>query len=65
MLEISDLLYTTKRTLTRNKKRLEAKSKIFELNVGISNLLCTTKYTLSWNKIHLKNKSESSDLYSI
>ena len=41
--EISDLLYTTKCTLSWNKKRLQNKSEI-------SDFLCTTNYILSWTK---------------
>ena len=66
ILEISDLLYTTKHTLSCNKKRLQKKPKISYIyiywtkytlsyktltkSIGSFRIIYWTKYTLNWKK---------------
>ena len=62
--DVSDI-YTTKYTLSWNKKRLQIKSEISNIcrKFPIYTMHYATKYTLSRNKKRLQNKSKISDLF--
>ena len=62
--EVSDI-YTTKYTLSWNKKRLQIKSEISNIyrKFPIYTMHYATKYTLSRNKKRLQTKSKISELF--